>query len=74
MSGLKITNEITNLDGPGPPEVQTDFEPQGDTVLLATGDFYWLCRGPREGPPGPEGSCPVRSHPAGRGAGRAPYR
>ena len=37
MSGLKITNEITNLDGPGPPEVQTDFEPQGDTVLLATG-------------------------------------
>jgi len=33
MSGLKITNEITNLDGPGPPEVQTDFEPQGDTEI-----------------------------------------
>ena len=35
MSGLRITNEITNLDGPGPPVVQTDFEPQGDTEIEA---------------------------------------
>jgi len=44
MSGLRITNEITNLDGPGPPVVQTDFAPQGHTELLATGSATALAR------------------------------
>jgi hypothetical protein len=82
MSGLRITNEITNLDGPGPPVVQTDFAPQGHTELLAAGSSGALARvrpGQRASvrytldPPGaPPGAPPAAAPAAAPGAAPAP--
>ena len=78
MSGLRITNEITNLDGPGPPVVQTDFAPQGHTELLAAGSSGALARvrpGQRASvrytldPPG----APPGAPPSGPASGEDPY-